>query len=75
MALDTALNSLGIAKAPADTRVVVAMSGGVEWHHLSGKKRQLSRQYRKMRCTLKAWFHRSLNCCSQSDPRKGSREG
>ncbi|HQY44146.1 MAG TPA: tRNA 2-thiouridine(34) synthase MnmA [Paracoccaceae bacterium] len=27
---DTALNSLGFAKAPADTRVVVAMSGGVD---------------------------------------------
>ncbi|MEQ8896710.1 MAG: tRNA 2-thiouridine(34) synthase MnmA [Roseovarius sp.] len=30
MALDTELNSLGLAKAPADTRVVVAMSGGVD---------------------------------------------
>lgn len=32
MALDanTSLNSLGFAKAPADTRVVVAMSGGVD---------------------------------------------
>ena len=30
MPLDTALNSLGLAKAPADTRVVVAMSGGVD---------------------------------------------
>ena len=31
MALDTRpLNSLGLAKAPADTRVVVAMSGGVD---------------------------------------------
>ncbi|MEO0892199.1 MAG: tRNA 2-thiouridine(34) synthase MnmA [Pseudomonadota bacterium] len=30
MALDTDLNSLGLAKAPADTRVVVAMSGGVD---------------------------------------------
>ncbi|MBF9029849.1 tRNA 2-thiouridine(34) synthase MnmA [Rhodobacterales bacterium HKCCE3408] len=31
MALDTTdLNSLGFAKAPADTRVVVAMSGGVD---------------------------------------------
>ena len=32
MALDnrTAMNSLGFAKAPADTRVVVAMSGGVD---------------------------------------------
>jgi tRNA-specific 2-thiouridylase len=29
-ASDTALNSLGIAKRPADTRVVVAMSGGVD---------------------------------------------
>jgi len=28
--LDMPLNSLGIAKAPADTRVVVAMSGGVD---------------------------------------------
>ncbi|MEM1431058.1 MAG: asparagine synthase-related protein, partial [Pseudomonadota bacterium] len=27
---DTSLNSLGFAKAPADTRVVVAMSGGVD---------------------------------------------
>ncbi len=26
----TALNSLGLAKAPRDTRVVVAMSGGVD---------------------------------------------
>ena len=31
MALDAhPLNSLGFAKAPADTRVVVAMSGGVD---------------------------------------------
>ena len=32
MALDQTppLNSLGFAKAPADTRVVVAMSGGVD---------------------------------------------
>ncbi len=30
MPLDPALNSLGLAKAPADTRVVVAMSGGVD---------------------------------------------
>ena len=30
MSLDTALNSLGLPKAPADTRVVVAMSGGVD---------------------------------------------
>ena len=28
--LDAPLNSLGLAKAPADTRVVVAMSGGVD---------------------------------------------
>ena len=30
MPLDSPLNSLGFAKAPADTRVVVAMSGGVD---------------------------------------------
>ena len=30
MALDRQLNSLGFAKAPSDTRVVVAMSGGVD---------------------------------------------
>lgn len=30
MSLDQPLNSLGFAKAPADTRVVVAMSGGVD---------------------------------------------
>ena len=30
MPLETPLNSLGLAKAPADTRVVVAMSGGVD---------------------------------------------
>lgn len=30
MPLDRPLNSLGFAKAPADTRVVVAMSGGVD---------------------------------------------
>lgn len=30
MTLDTPMNSLGFAKAPADTRVVVAMSGGVD---------------------------------------------
>lgn len=30
MPLDRPLNSLGLAKAPADTRVVVAMSGGVD---------------------------------------------
>lgn len=30
MALDSSVNSLGFAKSPADTRVVVAMSGGVD---------------------------------------------
>jgi len=30
MSLDQPLNSLGFAKSPADTRVVVAMSGGVD---------------------------------------------
>ncbi len=30
MDLDTSVNSLGFAKSPADTRVVVAMSGGVD---------------------------------------------
>jgi tRNA-specific 2-thiouridylase len=30
MSLDTSLNSLGLPKAPAQTRVVVAMSGGVD---------------------------------------------
>jgi 7-cyano-7-deazaguanine synthase in queuosine biosynthesis len=30
MPLDQPLNSLGLPKAPADTRVVVAMSGGVD---------------------------------------------
>ena len=30
MPLETPINSLGFAKAPADTRVVVAMSGGVD---------------------------------------------
>jgi len=30
MGLDTSMNSLGFAKSPADTRVVVAMSGGVD---------------------------------------------
>ncbi|MGB0960997.1 MAG: hypothetical protein ACPGVK_12175, partial [Halocynthiibacter sp.] len=28
--MDNALNSLGFAKSPEDTRVVVAMSGGVD---------------------------------------------
>ncbi len=30
MTRDTGVNSLGFAKAPQDTRVVVAMSGGVD---------------------------------------------
>src|SRR4028119_81672 len=30
MPLDPQINSLGFAKAPSDTRVVVAMSGGVD---------------------------------------------
>ena len=30
MPRDLPLNSLGLSKAPADTRVVVAMSGGVD---------------------------------------------
>ena len=30
MQTDQSLNSLGFAKSPADTRVVVAMSGGVD---------------------------------------------
>ena len=30
MPRDLALNSLGFAKAPSETRVVVAMSGGVD---------------------------------------------
>lgn len=32
----TALNSLGFAKAPGDTRVVVAMSGGVDSSVVAG---------------------------------------
>jgi len=73
MALDTdkqALNSLGFAKSPADTRVVVAMSGGVDSSVVAA---ELARQgYDVVGVTLQLYDHGAAlakkgACCAGVD--------
>ena len=73
MALDkpaTELNSLGFAKAPADTRVVVAMSGGVDSSVVAA---ELAREgYDVVGITLQLYDHgaavaKSKACCAGRD--------
>ncbi|MEM6324299.1 MAG: tRNA 2-thiouridine(34) synthase MnmA [Pseudomonadota bacterium] len=70
MALDTTKNSLGFAKAPADTRVVVAMSGGVDSSVVAA---ELARQgYDVVGVTLQLYDHGAAlakkgACCAGRD--------
>lgn len=65
-----ALNSLGIAKPPADTRVVVAMSGGVDSSVTAGLLREQG--YEVIGITLQLYDHgqaiaRKGACCAGRD--------
>ena len=68
----TPLNSLGLPKAPADTRVVVAMSGGVD---SSVTAAMLAREgYAVVGITLRLYDHRAAAnrpgaCCAGADIR------
>ena len=70
MALDQPLNSLGLRKPPRDTRVVVAMSGGVDSSVVAGL---LARQgYEVIGITLQLYDHgaavkRAGSCCAGQD--------
>ncbi len=70
MALDRPLNSLGFAKSPADTRVVVAMSGGVDSSVVAA---QLSEEgYDVVGVTLQLYDHGAAlakkgACCAGRD--------
>ena len=67
MALDGNLNSLGLAKAPEDTRVIVAMSGGVDSSvvaaelarpqraHLRHVARRVRAQHTRLRGVKRVW--------------------
>ncbi len=67
---DTALNSLGLAKSPAETRVVVAMSGGVDSSVVAA---ELAAQgYEVIGVTLQLYDHgaalaRKGACCAGAD--------
>jgi tRNA-specific 2-thiouridylase len=70
MPLDAELNSLGLPKAPADTRVVVAMSGGVDSSVVAA---QLAREgYDVVGVTLQLYDHGAAlakkgACCAGID--------
>jgi tRNA-specific 2-thiouridylase len=76
MPLDPTLNSLGFAKAPADTRVVVAMSGGVDSSVVAA---QLAEEgYDVVGVTLQLYDHGAAlakkgACCAGRDIHDASR--
>ncbi|TVQ03321.1 MAG: tRNA 2-thiouridine(34) synthase MnmA, partial [Roseinatronobacter sp.] len=70
MPYDPPLNSLGLAKPPADTRVVVAMSGGVEISVLPKNKKKEG--YDVVGVTLQLYDHGAAlakkgACCAGRD--------
>ncbi|WP_397543152.1 tRNA 2-thiouridine(34) synthase MnmA [Roseovarius salis] len=70
MPLDTELNSLGLPKAPADTRVVVAMSGGVDSSVVAAKLAEEG--YEVVGVTLQLYDHGAAlakkgACCAGID--------
>ena len=70
MPLDPALNSLGLPKAPADTRVVVAMSGGVDSSAVAAKLK--AEGYDVVGVTLQLYDHGAAlakkgACCAGRD--------
>ncbi|MEL6409214.1 MAG: tRNA 2-thiouridine(34) synthase MnmA [Pseudomonadota bacterium] len=70
MPLDPALNSLGFAKDPSDTRVVVAMSGGVDSSVVAAKLAEEG--YEVVGVTLQLYDHGAAlakkgACCAGTD--------
>jgi tRNA-specific 2-thiouridylase len=70
MPLDAALNSLGLPKAPAQTRVIVAMSGGVDSSVVAAELK--AEGYDVVGVTLQLYDHgaalaRKGACCAGRD--------